>query len=535
MNKLLRDSAGMGALALLLIFGQAATGTVTSAAQEPEKPADAKSDAKPADAKTPDGAVNVAPKEESSVTDHTIHIGGQTIAYKATASTTLLKNSKDEPTALMYSTAYTRSDVKDFSQRPIAFIYNGGPGSASVWLHMGAFGPRRVVTENAASTPPAPYQIVDNTESLLDKADMVFIDPVGTGFSHAVGKAQDKDFWGVDQDVRSLAQFIYTYLSRNNRWNSPKFLIGESYGTFRSVALANYLQGTDGIYINGIVLISSVIDAGTLSFVPGDDRSYIFYLPSYAAAAWHYKVLQNPPADLAAFVESARQFASTEYAAALMKGSKLTAAETADIAKKLSAFIGLSEDYLIKAQLRVALPQFSAELQRSRGLTLGRYDARYSGPTYDLLTEGAEFDPSYSAVHGAFTAAMNSYVRDELKFGQDKIYNILPNGPSQNWDWKHNAAPGEEFPSAPNVGGDLVRELIDNPRLQIQAENGYFDMATPFFATEYTMDHLALPADSRARIHLQYYDSGHMIYLHDEDRVKLKNNIAGFIDSAVKQ
>ncbi len=272
------------------------------------------------------------------MTDHTIRIGGQTINYKATASTTLLKDDKGEPTALMYSTAYTRSDVKDFSQRPIAFIYNGGPGSASVWLHMGAFGPRRVVTENASATPPAPYKVVDNTESLLDKTDMVFIDPVGTGFSRAVGKAQDKDFWGVDQDVRSLAQFISTYVSRNNRWNSPKFLIGESYGTFRSVALGNYLQTHEGMYINGIVLISSVLDAGTLSFSAGDDRSYIFYVPTYAATAWYYKLLKNRPDDLDAFVESARQFASTEYAAALMKGSKLTDAETADIAKKLSAF-----------------------------------------------------------------------------------------------------------------------------------------------------------------------------------------------------
>jgi carboxypeptidase C (cathepsin A) len=519
-----------GAMALLLVLGQA----VRTPAQEPAKDAKA-ADAKSADAKAATPVPDEKPKEESSATDHSIRIGGQTINYKATASTTLLKDDKGEPTALMYSTAYTRSDVKDFSQRPIAFIFNGGPGSASVWLHMGAFGPRRVVTENASATPPAPYKVVDNTESLLDKTDMVFIDPIGTGFSRAVGKAQDKDFWGVDQDVKSLAQFISTYVSRNNRWNSPKFLIGESYGTFRSVALANYLQSSDGMSINGIVLISSVLDAGTLSFAAGDDRSYIFYVPSYAATAWHYKVLKNPPDDLNAFVESARQFASTEYASALMKGSKLTAAETADIARKLSGFIGLSEDYLIKAEMRVALPQFNAELQRSRGLTIGRYDSRYSGLTYDMLTEGAEFDPSFTAVFGAFSASLNSYMREDLKFGQDKIYKVLPSEPSRAWDWKHNPTPGDGFPSAPTVGNDLVRELIENPRLQVQVENGYFDMATPFFATEYTMDHLALPPSARERVHLQYYESGHMIYLHDEDRVKLKANIAGFIDGAVKQ
>ena len=527
MKKILGQCLGLGAIALLLILGQAARTT----AQEPAK--DAKpADAKPTDAKaTPDAP----PKEESSVTDHTIRIGDQTINYKANASTTLLKDDKGEPTALMYSTAYTRSDVKDFSQRPIAFIYNGGPGSASVWLHMGAFGPGGVVTQNATATPPAPYKVVDNTESLLDKADLVFIDPVGTGFSHAVGKAQDKDFWGVDSDVRSLAQFVSTYVSRNNRWNSPKFLIGESYGTFRSVALANYLQTNDGMYINGIVLISNVIDASTLAFSPGDDRPYIFYLPTYAAAAWYYKLLKNRPDDLVAFVASARQFASTDYAAALMKGSKLSEAETAAIAKKLADFTGLSEDYLIKADLRVALPQFDAEIQRSRGLTIGRYDARYSGPTYDLLTENSEFDPSFTAVVGAFTAAFNGYVREDLKFGQDKSYKVLPSEPSQSWDWKHNSGLGSFFPGAPTVEGDLIRELIDNPHLQIQIENGYFDMATPFFATEYTIDHALLPLNVQDRVHLQYYTSGHMIYLHDEDRVKLKSNIAGFIDSALKQ
>jgi len=520
----MRKLWSLSAVAALLIFGHA----MQTAAQEAK-------DAKPADVKAADAAKPPeAPKEESSVTDHAIRIGEQTINYKATASTTLLKDDKGEPTALIYSTAYTRSDVKDPSQRPIAFIYNGGPGSASIWLHMGAFGPRRVVTENAAPTPPAPYKLADNTESLLDKTDMVFIDPVGTGFSHAVGKAQDKDFWGIDQDVKSLAQFIVTYVNRNNRWNSPKFLIGESYGTFRSVALGNYLQTADGMYVNGIVLISSVIDASSLSFAAGDDRSYIFYVPTYAAAAYYYKQVKNPPADMATFVDSARQFASTEYAAALMKGSNLSQAETADIARKLSAFTGLSEDYLIKADLRVTLPQFDAELQRSRGIVIGRYDARFMGSTYDLLTENSEFDPSYTAVVGAFTAAFNSYVREDLKFGQDKTYKVLPEEPGRNWDWRHNPGPGGFFPSAPNVGNDLIRELLDNPNLRVQIENGYFDGATPFYATEYTMDHLLLPATARARIDLKYYSSGHMIYLHDEDRVKLKGNIAAFIDGATK-
>jgi len=313
-------------------------------------------------AEKPAEAPTAPPKEESSVTDHTIKVGGQTIPYKATAATILIKNEKDEPTALIYSTAYTRSDVKDMSQRPVSFLYNGGPGSASVWLHMGSMGPRRVVTVNAGVTPPAPFKLMDNPDCLLDKSDLVFIDPVGTGFSHAVGKAQDKDFWGVDQDVKSLAQFINTYVSRNNRWNSPKFLIGESYGTFRNAALGNYLQGHDNLYLNGIVMVSSVLDLGNISFYPGQDLAYVLYLPSYAATAWFHKTLKDRPENLNAFLDEARKFARGEYADALMKGDALTKAEKAEIVKKVARFTGLSEDYLDKANLRVRLFQFMQEL-----------------------------------------------------------------------------------------------------------------------------------------------------------------------------
>src|SRR5208282_484143 len=389
------------AAALLLL-------TTDATAQEPPK------DAKPAaapDAKAPDAN---PPKEESWPSDHTIKINNQSIAYKATASTTLLKDEKGEPTALIYSTAYTRSDTKDVSQRPIAFIYNGGPGSASIWLHMGAFGPRRVVNADHAATPPAPYKIEDNAHSLLDKTDMVFIDPVGTGFSRAVGKAQNKDFWGVDQDVKMFAQFINIYLNRNNRWNSPKFLIGESYGTFRSAALGNYLQQHDGIYINGIVLISSVLNLGTISFNPGDDLPFILYLPSYAATAAYQKALADPPSDVPAFLAEARKFAATEYGTALMKGTNITPAEKSDIAKKLSHFTG-------------------------------RYDARYTMPTYDLLTEFAEDDPSYTAVRGAYTAAFNSYAREELKVTEERSYEALSGDVGQNWDWKHRSPQGGGF------------------------------------------------------------------------------------------
>ena len=476
-----------------------------------------------------------APKEESSVTEHSVKIGGQTVPYKAAASTTLLKNEKDEPTALLYSTAYTRTDVKDMSQRPLAFLYNGGPGAASVWVHMGAYGPRRVASVDVDGAVAPPYKIVDNADSLLDRADLVFIDPVGTGFSHAVGKAQDKDFWGVDQDVKSLAQFIRIYVNRNNRWNSPKFLIGESYGTFRSAALGNYLQSHEGIYLNGIVLMSSVLNLGTISFNPGEDMTYVFYVPSYAATAWYQKLLKDRPENLDAFLAEARRFASTEYAAALMKGDQLGEAEKAEIAKKLSRFTGLSEEYLAKANLRVNLPQFMKELQRSKGLTTGRFDARFSGSTYDMLGEYAEYDPQDAYTTGAFVAALNSYLREELKFGQEKAYLAGSDEAGNTWDWKHRGA-GDNFgfPGSPNVEGDLIQAMLTNPRLQVEVENGLYDLATPFYATEYTMDHLLLPAKLRGNIRLQYYGAGHMMYVRDEDRAKLKSSVAGFIDRAAK-
>ncbi|HKV04798.1 MAG TPA: hypothetical protein VJO53_06800 [Candidatus Acidoferrales bacterium] len=511
------------AAAVLLCLAQPAR--ISAQAQEPQKTAPGANAAEPCDA--------AATKEESSVTDHTIRLGAQTIPYKATASTTLLKNPKGEPTALMYSVAYTRSDVKDPSERPISFLYNGGPGSATMWLHMGAFGPRRVSTVDGQFTPPAPYKLVDNAESLLDKTDLVFIDAIATGYSHAVCKAQNKDFFGVDEDIAAFGQFIDTYLSRNGRWNSPKLLIGESYGTFRSAALGDYLQSHYSIQLNGIVLISSVLDLSTLTFAPGDDRPYIFYLPSYAAVAWYHKVVKDRPSDLPAFIEEARQYAQGDYAAALYKGAMLAPPERAAVAKRLSYFTGLSEDYLLKANLRVTLSQFRAELQRASGLTTGRIDARFTGYTFDLLEERAANDPEGPAVAGAFTALINEYNHNELKFGQDRVYhNSIDDSEESEWNWRRHGRGDGGFPGAPNVDADLADVMVQNPRLLVQVENGYFDLATPFFATEFTMRHLGLPESLQKNITLDYYTAGHMMYLHDADRANLHNKIAGFIDRA---
>lgn len=487
--------------------------------------------------RSPEGRAAAAeiPREEWSVTEHTIQINGQTIPYKASAGTTLLKNDAGEPTGLLYSVAYTRSDVKDLSTRPVAFLYNGGPGSATMWLHMGAFGPRRAWTVNGEFTPPAPYRLVDNTESLLDKTDLVFIDAMGTGYSRAAGKAQERDFYGVDEDAAAFGQFINTYISRNDRWNSPKLLIGESYGTFRSAVLGNLLQNRYNMHLNGICLISSVLDLATITFAAGDDRPYIYYLPSYAAVAWYHKALKNRPASLTDFIEEARKYAQTEYADALFKGSTLTAAQRAAVAKKLSYFTGLSEDYLLKANLRPRLNQFNVELLRSRGLTSGRIDARFTGYTGNLLAETDQGDPEGPAVGGAYTALVNMYNHDELKFGKDKQYNNRSGG--GGWNWNRTAGGfrgggGGGFPSAPNSQNDLTQAMITNPKLLVQVENGYYDMATPFFATEFTMSHLGLPAELQKNVKLNYYNAGHMMYLQDEDRVKLHNNIADFIERA---
>jgi len=507
-------------MALLTCAGVAGAAGQGSEGTPPKEP-----EAKPAAEASP------APKEEISVTDHSIRMGNETIPYKAVAGTMLLKDGDGKPNASLFYMAYTRSDAKDPSQRPLAFLYNGGPGSSSAWIQMGAFGPRRVDTANAQPTPPPPYRVVDNANSLIGLADLVFIDPVGTGFSKAVGKAKNRDFWGVDQDVKSLAQFINAYVSRNSRWNSPKFLIGESYGTFRNAALVNYLQSHDGMDFNGVVMISTVLDLGTISFSPGDDLPYILYLPSYAATAYYHKVLKEPPSDLGAFLTDARQFAATTYAGALIKGAALGAAEKADVAKQVAHFTGLSQDYVEKADLRVSVPRFLAELQRSRGLVTGRLDARFSGPTFDPLAEYGEYDPQSTAISGAFTAAFNTYVREDLKFGRDQTYEILNEQANHEWDWKRQGGRAFGFPGAPNVENDLTEALVSNAHLQVQVENGLYDLATPFFGTEYTVRHLRLPANLRSHIHLEYYDAGHMMYLRDQDLAKLKSNVASFIQA----
>lgn len=469
--------------------------------------------------------------EEWSTTQHTLKLSGQTVPYTAAAGTTSIRNEAGETLGLMYSVAYVRSDITDKSTRPVAFLFNGGPGSASMWLHMGSVGPKRVVTLGDQYTPPAPYSIVDNAETILHRSDLVFIDAMGTGFSRIAGRGTERDFYGVDEDAAAFAQFITTWISRNGRWQSPKFLIGESYGTFRSAVVANVLQQR-GVHLNGLDLVSMVFDLSTLTFAAGDDRPYIYYLPSYAAVAWYHRVLPNRPAALEPLLEDARRYAVTEYAAALMKGSALSAAEMAAVAKRLSALTGLSEDFLKRANLRPTLGQFNAELMRARRQTAGRIDARFAGDTFNQLTETAENDPFNAAVGSAYTAAVNHYTREVLKFGGDRPY-LNTNGAGGRWNWARQAG-GRGFPSAPNVQNDLVQAMIANPSMIVQVENGYFDMATPFFPAEFTMTHLNLPERLQKNIAMKYYQAGHMMYLRDEDRIALRDNLVAFIDRGTR-
>ena len=489
-------------------------------------------DGKEGGGKKPDAPV---PKAEQSVTQHSLAIDGKTFPYTATAGTLIVRNGKDEPVSSIGYTAYTRKDAADPSARPITFAFNGGPGSSSLWLHMGALGPRRVVTTDAGPTPPPPYQVVDNAWSIIDRTDLVMIDPVGTGLSHAVGEAKDKDFWGVDQDIESVSRFIKQYVSDNGRWRSPKFLLGESYGTTRSGGIVAYLETRENMAFNGVILVSVALDIEAIFAWPGNDRPYPLILPTFAAVAAYHKALLNPPAEIEPFLAEVRRFALGEYTEAIQKGDRLTPAEIDAVAQKLHAYTGLSADYWKKANLRVRENQFSQELLREHGETVGRLDGRFRGYTIDALAEDAPFDPQSAAISAAFTAAFLDYLHAELKFGEGKTYNITSEEAGPAWDWKHNVG-GFFFPAPiPNTGIDLGRAMIYDPNLKVLVLNGLYDLATPFLATESMIDHLGLPADLKKNVEMKYYEAGHMMYVHEPALKQFKADVAAFIDGAAKK
>ena len=479
----------------------------------------ARPDAAPASA--PD---TTAPAEVHVTTQHSVTIGGQRVDYDATVGTIILRNNNNEPTGELYYTAYTRRGVTDVSHRPLMFAYNGGPGSSSIWVHMGLLGPKRVDIPDGVHAPPPPYHLVDNEYSMLDRADLVFIDPIGTGYSKPIGKGKGADFWGVDQDASSLAQFVSRYLSETDRWNSPRYLMGESYGTTRSAALSAQLQRRS-VDLNGVILLSAVLDFQTITFDPGNDEPYVLYLPSYAAVAWYHDALANKPAQLRPFLKEVERFATHEYATALLQGDNLPAAERNAVLDKLHQYTGLSRDYLDKANLRVDAGQFEKELLREKGQVVGRLDARYTGETGDLLEESAPYDPQSADISSAYLSLFNNYMHQDLNFGRGMIYassgNVYP------WDWTHGQSGG--WPGHTNVATDLAQELSTNPRLHVLLNSGLYDLATPYYAAEWTMDHLGVPKQVRSQITFAEYEAGHMVYVHEPSLANFKKNVAAFI------
>jgi carboxypeptidase C (cathepsin A) len=492
-------------------------GIPASAQKQEEKPAD-KAAEKPKDEKKP-----ATPEEKVVQTRHTVKVGGQEIKYTATAGTILLKLEDGTPKASVFYVAYTRDDVSDMAKRPVTFTFNGGPGAASIWLHLGALGPRRVEMGDAGALLAPPYKLVDNEYSLLDVTDLVFIDPVTTGYSRAVPGEPDKQFHGVEEDIHSVGDFIRLYATRNRRWTSPKFLAGESYGTTRAAGLSGYLQQRYGMYFNGIILISSILNFQTAGFDTGNDLPYILYLPTYTAIAWYHKKLPaDLQGDLQKAVQESRNFAAHEYADALMVGDGLPAARRTEIAQKLSRLTGLSGEYLERSNLRIEIQRFDKELLRDQRRTVGRLDGRFTGIDEDAAGARPEYDPSLAAIVGPYTATFHDYVRGELKFESDLFYEYLT---ARVRPWNYEPYENRYL----NVAETLRVAMTQNPFLRVFVGKGYYDLATPFYAAEYTFDHLSLDESLRSHLSGGYYEAGHMMYVHHPSLVKLKADLSQFI------
>ena len=473
-----------------------------------------------------------AAEAKSSVTEHQITIDGQAISYTATAGYLIVDDGNEKPVAKFGYTAYVRDGFDDKSTRPITFAFNGGPGSASIWLHMGVLGPRIVVTPDAQFVPPPPYDVRDNEYSILDVTDLVMIDPVGTGYSRPLDEDKGEDFWGVDQDIDSVSRFIKEYVTQNSRWASPKILLGESYGGMRSGGVSLALLEKHGMALNGVVLISPFMEMVTGSDDLEVDLAHVMFLQTLAATAWYHNALENRPDDLRAFMEDLRAFAYNEYAPALLKGSRLGETERSAVLAKLALYTGVSEEYWDRANLRVTHDQFVKELLRDRQQTAGRIDSRYVGRSFNLLGEKMSYDPQSAAITAAFTSAFLDYYHNDLEFGRDLEYKV--SGELwKHWDWQHKTPTNTFFPSPfPNTSIDLAYAMGKNPSMKLLVQQGYFDLATPHLATEYNIEHMDLLPEQRQNITFEYYESGHMMYLHPPSLVKFKQDLASFIRAA---
>lgn len=476
-----------------------------------------------------DGAPRPVPAAKVFTTHHTGRFGDRTLPYTATAGETYLNDEKGEPKASIFSFAYVAEGERDQSRRPVAFIWNGGPGSSSIWLHMGSMGPRRaLVPSDARDDGPPPYTIEDNTYALLDVTDLVFVDPVGTGFSHSLGKHEDKEFWGLNEDARTMAEFIRAWITRNRRWPSPKYLIGESFGTTRAAAVAGLLEGgSAAISLNGLILISQALDYTGSTPAPDNVIAFVTYLPTMAATAWYHNKVKDRPASLEEFLRQARAFAVDEYAPALFKGQRLDEATRTRIAERLAYFTGLSKEYVLRADLMILADRFRKELLRSEGKAIGRIDGRYAGDDMDDVGERPEGDASSYGVDSAYAATFSQYLATELNVDMDRDYAF--SGGRQlgsQWNWKPVPATQSWEPSYVNVARDLSRALRRNSGLRVMVASGYFDFATPFFDAEYTFArHAILPE----RITMTYYEAGHMMYLHRPSLERLMADARAFI------
>lgn len=469
------------------------------------------------------------PPESSTVTQHSIRLDGHKIDYTATAGNLLLHDKTGQANASVFYVAYTVA-AKAPSTRPVTFLFNGGPGAGSVFLMIGSVGPKRVRTASPASTPPAPYMLDDNPDSLLGVSDLVFIDAVGAGLSRVVGHGTGKDFWGVDQDLGAFSQFIDRYLTVNQRWNSPKYLLGESYGTARAAMLA-YRLGQNNIALNGVILMSSVLNSQ--AFAPGSDFKSESYLPSFAAVAWYHGKIVPKPASLPAFLDEARAFARGPYAQALAQGDALPDEQRDAIAARVAQFTGLDVGYVKRNRLRLYPSRFRSELLRDQSRSLGRYDARFEGAGFDDASEHPDFDASVTSVSSAFDAALHRHFAEDLHFTPADHYVVFNDEALTRWDWKHRTWWGEHL-TAPYAAGDLGEAMRQNPQLRVMSVNGYFDLATPFYATEYALAHLGLDAALRANVRLAYYRSGHMIYLDDHALHALRGDLASFYEAGAR-
>lgn len=509
---------------------------------ETEKPAAANNNTEP---KTPP-----PPKDQLAVTQHQVSIGGKIISYTVTTGTLVLKEEAEKkgekagecegekPKASIFFIAYTRDGEAELERRPLTFSFNGGPGSSSVWLHLGVLGPRRVLMddskEQSAHTPrtpeqpfPPPFRLSDNEFSLLDTTDLVFIDPVSTGFSRPVPGEKARDFHGFNKDIETVGDFIRLYTTRYKRWLSPKFLIGESYGTTRACGLAGYLQERHGLFLNGLMLISSILEFQTARFDAGNDLPYILFLPTYTATAWYHGRLEEKlQRDLQDTLREVEAFASGDYALALFKGETLPAKDRARIVKQLARYTGLSPDYIEATNLRINIHRFTKELLRDQRRTVGRLDSRFQGVDRDAAGAEPDNDPSLTNVIGPYTGALNHYVRADLQFESDLPYEILN---EKVWPWSFSSHENQYL----NVAETLRKAFSINPFLKVYVANGYYDLATPYFATEYTFNHLGIDAALRANIRMGYYEAGHMMYTHRPSLEKMKAELTSFIADAV--